>query len=249
MRTLVAIPVFNEQRYLRRVLERVLGHVGNVVVIDDGSTDDTPRILPEFPVDVIRHCVNRGYGQALINAFAWAVHEKYDWVISMDCDEQHEPDELPQFLEAAEQSGADIVSGSRYLLGTQADDDAPTDRRAINAAITDELNLRLGLSLTDSFCGFKAHRVAALPQLALSERGYAFPMQFWVRAVAARLNIIEVPVRRIYNDPTRTFGGPLDNPASRLAHYRAVMHSEILASAGALPQAAMAGLCEGYCRR
>jgi dolichol-phosphate mannosyltransferase len=153
------------------------------------------------------------------------------------------------FLEAAEQSGADIVSGSRYLLGTSADDDAPTDRRAINATITDEVNLRLGLSLTDSFCGFKAHRVDALRRLALTERGYAFPMQFWVQAVAARLNIIEVPVRRIYNDPTRTFGAALDNPSARLAHYRSVMHSEILASAGTLPTAAMAGLCKGYCRR
>ena len=69
----------------------------------------------------------------------------------------------------------------------------------------------MGLSITDSFCGFKAYRVTACDRLCLSVDGYDFPMQFWVQAVAHGLVIEELPVRLIYNDPTRTFGGPLDD--------------------------------------
>lgn len=242
MRTLVAIPVFNEEKHVERVLNRVLNHAGNVLVIDDGSTDNTPVLLNRFPVDVIRHAVNRGYGRSLQHAFSWAVAENYDWLITMDCDEQHEPDEIPRFLDEAERNGADIISGSRYLPQSADGDAAPSDRRAVNQTITAELNARLGLDLTDSFCGFKAYRVAPLPSLRLDVDGYAFPMQLWVQAVAAGLRIREVPVRRIYNDPTRTFGAALDNPDVRLAHYREVMHRELRRCADRLPRAALAGV-------
>ncbi|QOJ01885.1 MAG: glycosyltransferase family 2 protein [Phycisphaeraceae bacterium] len=251
MRFLVAIPVFNEEKYARGVLERVLAHAGNVLVVDDGSTDRTTEIVSEFPVDMIRHCVNRGYGQSLIDAFRWAHAEGYEWVLTMDCDEQHEPDEIPAFVErmrasdaarAAGQPATDIVSGSRYLLPTPLDDAPPADRRGVNAAITAELNQRLGLALTDSFCGFKAHRTAAMASLGLTETGYAFPMQMWVRSSAAGLVVEELPVTMIYNDPNRSFGEHLDDPAARLAHYRCVMHREILRASGALPASARAGL-------
>lgn len=252
MRTLVAIPVFNEERYAKGVLERVLKHVGNVLVIDDGSTDSTPSILAQFPVDVIRHCVNRGYGQSLIDAFRFAQSERYDWIITMDCDEQHEPDRIPDFIDLAERSEhlprharPDIISGSRYLTPEPADDLPPPDRRAINAELTREINQRLGLSLTDAFCGFKAHRVSSLASLSLSESGYAFPMQLWVQAAAARLNIAEIAVRRIYVDPTRTFGQGLDNPAERLAHYRSVLHAEIRRFQHQLPAHASLGITPG----
>ncbi len=233
MRTLVAIPVFNESRHIRAVLERVLTHAGNVLVVDDGSTDDSSGILASLPVDVIRHCVNRGYGRSLIDAFRFGASEKYDWVVTMDCDEQHEPERLPEFFRAIARNDADIISGSRYLA--PADDatlaSVPGDRRRINRLITEEINAklgaRLGATLTDSFCGFKAHRVSAMNKLELSEDGYAFPMQLWARAAACGLKVREIPVDLIYNDPTRTFGEALSDPEARLRHYRDVLHREI----------------------
>ncbi len=227
MRTLIAIPVYNEERYVERVLDRVLAQGQNVLVIDDGSTDSTPCLLPRFPVEVIRHAENRGYGRSMFDALRWAAVDGYDWVITMDCDEQHEPEAIPDFLRAMEEDGADVVSGSRYLSLDGADDVPPQNRRAINATITAELNDRLGLSITDAFCGFKAYRVDAVRRLELTETGYAFPMQFWVQAVAAGLRIEEIPVRLIYNDPNRTFGGPLNDDAIRLRHYREVMEREM----------------------
>ncbi len=240
MRTLVAIPVYNEQKYVTRVLERVRDFASDILVIDDGSTDDTPMLLAKQPVEVIRHATNRGYGHSLLDAFRWARVDDYDWVITMDCDEQHEPAAIPRFLEAAASGRADVISGSRYLDLASAGDSPPEDRRAINAQITREINDRLGLSLTDAFCGFKAFRVQALGSLRLNVDGYAFPMQFWVQAVAHGLKISEIPVKLIYNDLNRSFGGPLDNPASRIEHYRAALHAELRRCAPRLPERALA---------
>lgn len=247
MRILVAIPVYNEQGYVRSVLDKVLREAGNVLVIDDGSTDATSRLLADYPIDMVRHAVNRGYGRSIRDAFRWARCEEYDWLITMDCDEQHEPASLPEFFDAIEQAeprrDADILSGSRYLLPGPKDDQPPPDRRSINAQITAEMNQRLspllGCQLTDSFCGFKAYRVEGLRQLHPTESGYAFPMQLWVQAAAARLQVRELPIRLIYNDPNRSFGAVLDNPEARLKHYRCVLHRELHKHADALPASAL----------
>ncbi|MCW5755799.1 MAG: glycosyltransferase family 2 protein [Phycisphaeraceae bacterium] len=235
-RTLLAIPVYNEEKYVERVLSRVQEYLPDVLVIDDGSSDATPSLLARFPVEVIRHSRNRGYGRSLMDAFRWAAVDRFDWVITMDCDEQHEPASIPDFLRAIERDDLDVVSGSRYLNPHPENDAPPEERRRINGIITQELNARLGLRLTDSFCGFKAYRVAAVRRLTLDVDGYAFPMQFWVQAVAAGLRIGEVPVRLIYNDATRSFGGPLDNHAHRLMHYRDVLALELARCADRLPK-------------
>ena len=98
--------------------------------------------------------------------------------------------------------------------------------------------------MTDAFCGFKAYRISAYRKLDLDVDGYEFPMQFWVQAVANRLRIEEIPVRLIYHDPTRSFGGPLDDPTTRLAHYRRTMHREIERCRDRLPPEAARGLLE-----
>jgi glycosyltransferase involved in cell wall biosynthesis len=237
MNVLIAIPVYNEEKYVNRVLTEVRRYANDILVIDDGSTDETPLLLARQPVEVIRHARNRGYGQSMIDAFRWAQCQCYcyDWVITMDCDEQHQPAELPNFFAAIQQAndypevGADVISGTRYAPSTSADaiGAPPADRRAINAEITRLVNDRLKLQLTDTFCGFKAYRVSALRSLELSETGYAFPMQFWVQAVANGLHIREIPIKLIYNDPNRSFGGPLNDPEKRLKHYKQVFFREL----------------------
>lgn len=222
MRHLVAIPVFNEARHLAGVLEAVRAQARDVLIINDGSTDDTPRKLRGFPdVHVITHPRNLGYGQSLIDAFSFASERGYDWVITMDCDEQHEPTQIPDFLSAIDDDEADVVSGSRYLASVGGDS-PPVDRLRINRTINDLLAQVLQLELTDSFCGFKAHRTAAMERLRLDESGYAFPLQFWVQCVRAGLTIREIPVQRIYRDHSREFGGALNDPSERLRHYLSV---------------------------
>lgn len=266
MKILVAVPVYNEEKYVTKVLREIRKYARvagtgtggvRVLVVNDGSTDGTAQVLTDLHqrghIDLITHPENRGYGQSLIDAFAWATRHGYDWVITMDCDEQHEPCRIPCFVEACQRDDADIISGSRYLSPELQADQPPVDRRSINRVITDLLNSTLDLNvappllsadpcgsitptspamegqsdiLTDSFCGFKAHRVAALQTLHLSIPGYAFPMQFWVQA--AKLRIREIPVKLIYKDATRHFGGMLDDPSARLQHYLEVLTAELV---------------------
>jgi dolichol-phosphate mannosyltransferase len=233
---LLAVPVFNEERHLNHVLAQAGRYCRNILVVDDGSTDQTPRLLRRRrDVQVITHAENRGYGKSLADAFAFAVRRDYEWLITMDCDEQHEPAYLPRFAAAIAEDDADIISGTRYPLGFDEGEAgaAPADRRQINRTITGLINDRLGLGITDAFCGFKAYRVAALTCLRITVPGYAMPMQLWVQAAMAGLRIRELPVRLIYNDPDRHFGGLLDDPAIRLQHYTQVFENALAESAAA----------------
>ncbi len=243
---LLAIPVYNESRYVEKVLTEVRRYARHILVIDDGSTDSTPMELARQPVEVIRHAENRGYGRSMQDMMRWAAFDSFEWLITMDCDEQHEPESIPDFVAAIREDDADVISGSRYLNIANNGHAPPADRRTINELITKEINERLHLRLTDSFCGFKAYRVAAIERLRLSVDGYDFPMQFWVQAAAHQLRIREISIRLIYNDPTRTFGGPLNDPETRLTTYRATLHREVSRWADRLPTGASAGLLASH---
>lgn len=226
MRTLTAIPVYNEARHLPHVLSEVRRYSPDILIINDGSTDGTAAILAgEKDLHVVTHPKNRGYGAALISAFAYALEHDFDTLVTTDCDGQHEPARIPVLLEAIHD--CDIVSGSRYLRDFRQNSTAPRDRMQINQQVTDELNQRFGLHLTDAFCGFKAYRRAALAQLDITETGWGMPLQLWVQAVRKGLRIKEVAVPRLYLDPNRAFGGMLNDAEERLAYYRAVVDAEV----------------------
>jgi dolichol-phosphate mannosyltransferase len=243
LRLLIAVPVFNEAKYVGRVLDKIRQFWPDILVVDDGSTDGTGEMLSaRSDIRLIRRKENRGYGKSLIDAFALAHGAGYDWVITMDCDEQHEPEMIPKFIEQVETDRWDIISGSRYLAPADNDDLPPQERRAVNVTITDVLNDLFHFGITDAFCGFKAHRVSAMQRLRLDEEGYAFPLQLWPQVAAANLRLTEIPVRLIYNDPTRHFGGSLDDVGNRLRHYLDVLSKEVARLAenplSAVPEAA-----------
>jgi glycosyltransferase involved in cell wall biosynthesis len=224
MRFLTAIPVYNEERHLESVLNEVRRYSPNILVVNDGSTDRTVELLDrQHDVHIVTRPHNRGYGAALMSAFQWFLDSNFDVLITMDCDGQHEPGRIPVLLEALD-AQTDIVSGSRYLRDfRQASLPTPADRQQINRIITSELNERLGLNLTDAFCGFKAYRRCPLTRLRITETGWGMPLQLWVQAGWHGLRVKEVAVPRIYLDPKRTFGGMLNDAGERLAYYRRVI--------------------------
>jgi dolichol-phosphate mannosyltransferase len=253
MKFLTAIPVYNEERHLQAVLAKVRRYSPSVLVVNDGSTDRTAELLAREPgLTVITHPLNRGYGAALVSAFAHALEQDVEVLVTMDCDGQHEPARIPVLLEAIHD--ADIVSGSRYLRKFRQNSAAPQDRRQINGQVTSELNARFGLHLTDAFCGFKAYRREALARLHITETGWGMPLQLWVQAAHLGLRIKEVGVPRLYLDPKRAFGGVLNDADERLAYYHRVLAAaeQDAARAAPPPCAAAPGPClhlpKGTCR-
>ncbi len=227
MRKLVIVPVYNEAPTLDKVITRIkMYHSGDILAIDDGSSDGSEHALDKIDdLLVMRHAENAGYGQSLIDGFNFAIDGRYDLVITIDCDEQHEPCMIPKMFKNIGE--LDVLSGSRYLENNFRNNDAPADRKQINVTITQIMNQALGLELTDSFCGFKCYRTSALEKLKLTEPGYAMPIQFWVQAKYFELNVGEIAVPRIYKSFARKFGGNLDEPDIRLDYYKRILQKEL----------------------
>jgi glycosyltransferase involved in cell wall biosynthesis len=225
-RWLAALPVYNEAGSVNQVLDQVVQHAENVVVVNDGSSDGTAEQLQlRNDIVTLTHPQNRGYGAALNTAFQYAIDHDFEVIVTLDCDGQHEPQRIPRFVSAAKT--ADIVSGSRYLKTYPGDSAPPAQRLFVNRTITRQLNQLLGLKLTDAFCGFKAYRVDALRKLNVTELGYAMPLQLWVQAAMRGMNIIEIPVPLIYLDLSRSFGGQLDQAEVRLKYYNEVIERSV----------------------
>ncbi len=222
----VILPVYNEAPTLERVLRKLFEFKdADVVIVDDGSTDETPIILKGVSVKaVIRHVQNEGYGKALMDGFDYAKENHYVHCVTMDADEQHEPyyihclmDKLTKF---------DIVSGSRYLDSHLYQGTPPPERLEINRIITEKLNELTGYYLTDSFCGFKGYRVAGLLKMRLTETNYGFPIQAWLQAAKVGLTVTECAVPLIYTDHSRNFNNQFATRDERLNHYLQVMDRE-----------------------
>ena len=227
MKILAAIPVYNEADSIAEVVDETRRYVDDVLVVDDGSTDGTTEVLDALDVDglvVMHHRPNRGYGRSLIDAFDYALREGFDGIVTLDADGQHEPGAIPQLV--ADLGVADIVSGSRYLMKFKGASEPPYPRQCINSKITALLRWRLGFDITDAFCGFKAYRASALRRLRITEEGYAMPLQLWVQAARLGLTVVEVPVKLIYRDVNRSFGGNLDQTAARMRYYLDVIDRE-----------------------
>ena len=229
MKVLLAIPIYNEERYVDAVLTKAKQYISDILVIDDGSTDGTSNVLTRHKdLSVLTHTCNIGYGHSLIDAFHYGKLHDYDWIITMDCDDQHEPQCIPAFLTEIRKRTFDIISGSRYLQ-TSPDqiNKVPPERLAINRGITYLLKEYLDLNLTDAFCGFKAYRLASLSRLSLTVPGYGLPLQIWAQAAKQGLIIKEIAVPLIYHDPSRQFQGKLEDSDHRFAYYTDIMFQEI----------------------
>lgn len=223
---LAALPVYNEANSVDEVLGQVFQYAENVLVVNDGSSDGTRERLESWPkLRVVHHEKNRGYGAALDSAFEYAIEHEFEFLVTLDCDGQHQPQRIPRFVSACE--NADIVSGSRYLKKYEGDSQPPAQRLFINRQITRQINQRLGLCLTDAFCGFKAYRVSSLRSLKITDFGYAMPLEVWVQASMLGMRIIEVPVPLIYLDLSRSFGGALDEAETRMRYYNECLERSI----------------------
>lgn len=195
-RLLVAIPCFNEARFIANIVAQARKFVPDVLVVDDGSTDATAQLAADAGATVIRHGCQGGPGAAIRTGFLAAIERGADILVTLDGDGQHNPDDLPALIEAA-LGGADIVIGSRFLRQGYA---APRYRKFGIDVITWMFNFASKVKVTDSQSGYRAYSRKALSSLVPTERGFSFSIQTLVEARRLKLRIVEVPVSCIYHE-------------------------------------------------
>ncbi|MEK7452571.1 MAG: glycosyltransferase family 2 protein, partial [Patescibacteria group bacterium] len=162
MKILAVIPAYKEATTIADVLERTRPFVSEMIVVNDGSPDETAEVALKQDAIVVSHLVNRGLGAAIGTGFAVAKMRKADVVITLDADGQHDPSEIPKFLEAIE-NGADVVIGSRMLSRTGM----PWYRQAANFLGNFSTLILFGVYVTDSQSGFRAFSRAALEKIEI----------------------------------------------------------------------------------
>ena len=159
-KTLVIIPVYNEENRIKTVLERFKEvEVDKVLVVDDGSTDTTPQVLKGFKVEIINHPSKQGVGSCIRDGIDHARKNGFELVVVMAGNGKDDPREIPALLKPIMEENYDYIQGSRYLEGGQAGN-LPFARAVGIKAFTFLWSLLLGRNLTDVTNGFRAYKVS-----------------------------------------------------------------------------------------
>ncbi len=162
MRTVAVIPAYNESETIGPVIEQTGEYVDRVVVVDDGSSDDTAAIARDHGAVVVEHVFNTGVGGAVRTGYQYAIKHDYDWVVQVDADGQHDPAKIPELLDVAE-DGHDMVIASRYLNESYQDYSAT---RNVGIQFFTRLVNALGdIEITDVTSGFRVYRVSMLADI------------------------------------------------------------------------------------
>jgi glycosyltransferase involved in cell wall biosynthesis len=202
IRVLAGIPAYNEARYVGSVVLQARQYADEVIVADDGSTDNTAKVAELAGATVIRHHENKGYGAAIQSMLAEAKKRNPDVFVLLDADAQHNPNEIPAIIKPILE-GFDLVIGSREAQK----DKTPRYRRIGKEVILRSARLASKTNVSDSECGFRAFSKRAISELELKENGMAISEETIVRAAEKNLRITEVPISNIY-----TMDGSTLNP-------------------------------------
>jgi len=196
MNTLVLIPAYNAASTLSELLERILQFINPVdtLVINDGSNDTTRVIAKHRGVELIDHVENKGKGAALQTGFDYAVTKKYDAVITMDADLQHQPEDIPRFLQLYSLKKYDIIIGSR-LHNKQG---MPFHRILSNTLTTFFVKTRTGANVSDSQSGFRFITRRVLEKVKLQSKGFEAETEFLIKAAACGFSFGSLPIDTIY---------------------------------------------------
>lgn len=159
LKTCVLIPAFREEANIAAVIREVLDYCPDVIVIDDGSPDDTARTAAAAGATVLEHVRNQGKGAALQTGFDYARNHGYDLAITLDGDGQHAPSDIPAFLQAYERTRSPVIVGNR--MGDVAG--MPWLRRCVNRYMSAHLSSVMGQYVPDSQCGFRLYHRSVFP--------------------------------------------------------------------------------------
>ncbi len=196
MKAAIVIPVYNHEQWIAEVIRQALQLDLPIIVVDDGSTDQTPDILKGIPaITVIRHPENQGKGAALLTGFAAAMEQGCDRAITIDGDGQHRPEDAGSLLQAAAENRRIIVVGRREgMAGKNVPWTSSFGRNFSNFWVW----AAGGPLITDSQSGFRLYPLPETLRLGVKARKYQFEVEVLVRAQQQGITTVEAPVRVVY---------------------------------------------------
>ena len=203
-KTIVAMPAYNEGKYIGSLILQARQYADEVVVVDDGSSDYTSKVAELAGANVVRHAENKGYGSAIQSILSEAKKQNADILVILDADSQHNPEEIPSLTKAISE-GSDVVIGSREM---QSNIIAPY-RRMGQRVLSRLTYIASRKKLSDTESGFRAYSRKAIATLELKEKGMAVSSEIVSEATAKGLKVTEVPVSVTY-----TKDGSTMNPIS-----------------------------------
>jgi glycosyltransferase involved in cell wall biosynthesis len=187
------IPCLNERAGVAALVAALRQQLPRVMVVDDGSVDDTAARAGVAGATVLRHERNFGKGAALRTGLSQARRQGFDWAVTLDGDGQHAPDDLPVFLQRAEQTGARLIIGDRMHQARAI----PWLRRQVNRWMSRQLSRRAGRHLPDTQCGFRLVHLETWATLSLSTEHFEIESEMLMAFLAARHPVEFVPIRVI----------------------------------------------------
>ncbi|HXA15903.1 MAG TPA: glycosyltransferase family 2 protein [Thermoanaerobaculia bacterium] len=189
-RVIVIIPALNAERSVGVVVRDCKAVVKDVLVVDDGSADRTAEVAREAGAQVVSHSVNRGKGAALKTGFAYALEHGFEAVVTLDADGQHLASEIPKFLAAREETGADLIIGGRaHLFGQML-----PRRRFANRFSARCIAFASHTDVTDSQSGFRLYSAQLLRAIRLRSDGFDLESEVIVQAGQRRFKILSIPI-------------------------------------------------------
>ncbi len=213
MKILIVIPAYNEELTIGSVV--ILSRkYGDVLVVDDGSSDRSSEIAQDSGAKVIRHEKNMGKGKALKTGFEYALSKGYDVVVTLDGDGQHNPDEIPYLIEPIIRGDAELVIGSRYEGDSKKR--IPIYRRLGLWILNKGSKVASGIEV-DSQSGFRAITLNALRKITLEANGYSVETDMLVKAREKGIKLAEVPISIRYDVPNKHKKNPLSHGLGVLA--------------------------------
>jgi len=197
VKTFVVVPAYNEGSVLGAVIAGLSPTFPNIVVVNDGSSDDTGAVLSDLPVTVVTHHINLGQGASLQTGITFALERGASYIVTFDADGQHRVEDALAALRVLHQGGCDAVCGSRFL-GTTSN--MPRSRRVILKAAVALANLTSGSGMTDAHNGLRALSRKAASCLDISQSGMAHASEIISQLREHKMVIREVPVQIDYTE-------------------------------------------------
>jgi UDP-N-acetylglucosamine---dolichyl-phosphate N-acetylglucosaminyltransferase len=194
MSVCAVIPAFNEAGTIGEVVVGARALIDRVVVVDDGSTDETVTRATAAGAEVLRHTQNRGKGHAVRTGLEYVLQQPFTHVLLMDGDSQHRPADIPKLLEAARTSGADLVVGERVFDKARM----PASRYYSNVIGSRALSAFIGSEIRDSQSGFRLIRCDALRGMTLTSTGYEVETEMLIKLARRGARMTSVPVELSY---------------------------------------------------